>query len=81
MSAAQEIREKYAAAIEAGEFRARAEANKICELCAGEHQTRHCPNAEIYIAQCEASPPPTIRPLQRWLELRRAILLIRSVVD
>jgi uncharacterized protein YcfJ len=88
VTAAAEIRSKYADAIERGELRARAESNTICELCTGEHRTSDCLIGHDYIRQIVNHRGPTRldetpRDLDR--EKRRELLaeaigLIQSVM-
>lgn len=89
MTAAAEIRSKYADAIERGELRARAESNTICELCTGEHRTSDCAIGHDYIRQIVNHRGPTRldetpRNLDREKRvelLSELIRLVKQVVD
>lgn len=53
MSAADDIRNRYADVIERAHLRARAEAGTACHLCSNEHRTNDCPLAQRYIDEIE----------------------------
>ena len=79
MSAATDIRERYADIIASAERQARADAGMICSICTGDHRTNDCELGHLWIAQCEnstVSPPPD----DFHNELVKLIRLIQSVV-
>lgn len=78
MSAATEIRERYADIIAKAERQARADAGRICSLCSGDHRTSECERGQVYIQQCRTSqitPPPQHAVVYRQ-EMVEAIALI-----
>jgi len=83
MSAATEIRERYADIIAQAERQARADAGMICSICTGDHRTNDCNRGQLYIYQCEHSTisdlPKKMRPIRR--ELAEAIALIYEALE
>ena len=83
MSAATEIRERYADIIAQAERQARADAGMICALCTGDHRTSECETGKFYVYQCEhsyVSPPPhRLRPIRQ--DMVELIALIYEALE